>query len=311
MEPSYWKRYDRVFKHFSFKRIYEQILVLAGKLGNPFVKKSSRGPKFKINPYEYAAFIVFEIVTGDSKFRDMEQDSELFVQKHLDHSTFGKNFIKIPYDYLQRLLHVCAGLLESLLGTALAYIPDSTAVTTCFYKDNIREGKESRQKQTYKSHALVGYYPDKRIIYVKTAEGTNHHVSDSEGAVRMLKNYNKGWAYMPADKGYDYEKTYKAAEKAGLTSIIKKQKRANGPNSKHRKRSMYNETIYKELRPAVENNFGGLENKKLLNTTLKRPDNINKHNVIIHIRQTLYTYLRAIASSITLIIRQTPLKRKV
>ncbi len=72
---------------------------------------------------------------------------------------------------------------------------------------------------------------------------------------------------MPADKGYDYEKTYKAAEQAGLTSIIKKQKRANGPNSKHRKRSMYNEKIYKELRHAVENNFGGLENKGLLHTT--------------------------------------------
>ncbi len=136
--------------------------------------------------------MVFEIITDDSKFRDMEQDSELFVQKHLDHSTFSKNFIKIPYEYLQRLLHACASLLESLLGTALAYIPDSTSVTTRFYEENVRGGKESRHKQTYKSHVLVGYYPNKRIIYVKTAEGTDHHVSDSEGAARMLKNYDKG-----------------------------------------------------------------------------------------------------------------------
>ncbi|MDP2907282.1 MAG: hypothetical protein Q8O03_05055 [Nanoarchaeota archaeon] len=74
---------------------------------------------------------------------------------------------------------------------------------------------------------------------------------------------------------------------------------------------MYNEQIYKELRHPVENNFGGLENKKLLNTTLKREDNINKHKVIIHICQTLYTYLRTIISDITsytleLINRQTP-----
>lgn len=295
MEPSYWQRYDRVFKHFSYKKIYEHILSLARKLGTPFEKKSKRGRPFKITQTEYAAFMVFEIITNDSVYRNMEQDSELFLQKHIDHSTFGKNFIKIPYEYLQKLLHLCASLLESLLGKALAYIPDSTAITTKFYKDSIREGKKCRLLQTYKSHALVGYYPNKGIIYVKTAEGTDHHTSDSKGATLMLENYDLGWAYMPADRGYDYEETYKSSEKAELTSNIKKQKRPNGPKSKYRKRSIYIDRLYKEIRHIVECNFGGLENKGLLKTTLKRPDNINKYSIIIHVRQNLMAYLRLIA----------------
>jgi len=280
---------------------------LAMKLGEPFAKKGVRGPKLKLPSTTYAAYIVFEIITGDSHYRDMEQDAELFVDKHLDHSTFQRTFEKIPYDYLQQLLHAAGALLESLLGTAAAYIPDSTAVTTRRYHEIMYKGKARRVKQTYKSHALVGYYPDKGVIYVKAAEGTDHHVSDSAGAVSMLKVYDLGWAYFPADRGYDYERVYRAAEEAGLTSIIKKQKRKNGKKSKYRKRSMYREPLYRHLRPPVENNFGGLENKGMLVTSLRKPENIAKYSVIIHLRQTLFAYLRQTVLSVYLIMRQTRL----
>lgn len=165
-------------------------------------------------------------------------------------------------------------------------------MTTRHYHEIMYKGKLTRAKQTYKSHALVGYYPDKRVIYVKTAEGTDHHTSDSAGAVRMLKAYDLGWAYFPADRGFDYECVYRAAEEKGLTSIIKKQKRRNGKKSKCRKRSMYREPLYRHLRPPVENNFGGLENRGMLVTSLRKPENIDKYGVIIHLRQTLFTYLR-------------------
>ena len=39
MEPSYWKKYDQVFKHFSYKRVYEKVLSLAEDLGNPFFQE--------------------------------------------------------------------------------------------------------------------------------------------------------------------------------------------------------------------------------------------------------------------------------
>src|SRR3990167_2149205 len=63
---SYWKRYDLVFKHFSSKKLFKKILGFAKKLGEPFTKKSNRGPKFKINPYEYAAYTVFEIIAHNA-----------------------------------------------------------------------------------------------------------------------------------------------------------------------------------------------------------------------------------------------------
>lgn len=59
----------------------------------------------------------------------MEQDAELFVMKHVDHSTFQRNFEEIPYEYLQQLLQACAALLENLLGTALPS-PHTTTVTS-------------------------------------------------------------------------------------------------------------------------------------------------------------------------------------
>lgn len=100
-QPTYWQQYDQVFKRFSYKKIYEMIHSLAMNLGEPFAKQGTRGPKLKLPATTYASFITFEIITGDSHFRDMEQDAELFVYKHLDHSTFQRSFEKIPYEYLQ------------------------------------------------------------------------------------------------------------------------------------------------------------------------------------------------------------------
>jgi len=98
MQLTYWKKFDKVFKHFSGKKIYEEILKLVDLLGEPYKKKSNKGRKFKITPKEYTAIIAFKISSRDN-FRDMELDSELYVDEHIDHSTFGKNFFKIPYDY--------------------------------------------------------------------------------------------------------------------------------------------------------------------------------------------------------------------
>ena len=123
----------------------------------------------------------------------------------------------------------------------------------------------------------------------------------------MLREYDLGWAYLPADRGYDYEMVYRAAEEAGLTSIIKKQDRPNGKKSKYRKRSMYRETLYRALRHLVENNFGGLEHRGMLTTSIRKAENVAKYGVIIHLRQTLFAYLRqTVFSLFQLIMRQTP-----
>lgn len=291
-EPTYWQRYDRVFKYFSFKRIFHKICEIAKAIGQPFIKKSKRGRKFKIEPCEYAAYMAFEIITHNSPYRDMELSSELYVSEHIDHSTFGKNFIKIPYLYLQGLLRKCASLLESLLGKASIYILDSTGLITNIYEDSIHATKETRRRIWYKAHSFVGYYPDKGITYIKSGEGTDYYVSDAEGARRMLESYDLGWAYMPADRGYDFETVYESAHKAGLTAVIKKQNKASGKKSKRRKKSIFIESLYKEVRGIIETVYGGLENKGLLHTRLRRKDNIEKFGVVVQIRHNLMAYMK-------------------
>jgi len=128
LQPTYWQRYDRVFKHFSSTTIYQKIRELARKLGKPFDKLSRRGPKFKIPPEEYAAYEAYQIIADNASFRDMELDAELFVDKHLDHSTFHGNFLKIPYEYFSRLLQSVARMLEQLLGYCIATLMDSTGL---------------------------------------------------------------------------------------------------------------------------------------------------------------------------------------
>src|SRR3989344_2332202 len=96
-EPSYWKRYDQVIKHYSSRRLYCKILELATSLGSPYDNKQRRGHKTSVTSTEYTAYITFKLVKNGSPFRDMENDAELFFNKHIDHSTFQRNFIKIPY----------------------------------------------------------------------------------------------------------------------------------------------------------------------------------------------------------------------
>ena len=288
---SYWKRYDLIYKHFSYKKIYEKILGFAKNLGDPFTRKSKKGPKFKINHYEYAAYIAFETVTHNSPYRDMELGSELYVRCHIDHSTFGKNFIKTPITYFMELLQMTSQFLEKLLGTACCYIADSTGIVTNTFYDTEHQGKSIRRRLDYKAHSLVGYYPDKGITYIKEGLGTDKHTSDSGGAIKMLKNYSLGWAYFLGDSGFDFTQLHNKVREKGLYPLIKPRKdNAKGIRAKHREGFI--ESLYKELRHVVETIFGGLENKGLLRTKLRRADTICKHGVVLQIRHNLQQIMK-------------------
>ncbi len=305
---SYWKRYDLVFKHFSYKKLFKTILGFAKKLGEPFTKKSNKGRKHKIAPHEYASYMAFEIITHNSPYRDMELGSELYVGKHIDHSTFGKNFIKIPLEYFTKLLTIIAKFLESLLGTALCYIADSSGLVTNTYYDTEYKGKPIRRRLDYKVHSLIGYYPNKGITYIKNALGTDKHTSDSKGAVKMLKDYNLGWAYFSADSGYDFECLHKRIKEKGFYPLVKPRKnKVNRAIVTKKHRKIFLERVYRELRHVVETIFGGFENKGLLKTKLKRPDTICKYGVVLQIRHNMQQLMKlAVENCLKLLfIRQT------
>ena len=168
----------------SSKKIYEEVLKIIKKLGKPFEKKSNKGRNFKINSEEDAAFTAFKISGGDN-YREMELESELFVNEHIDHSTFGKNFFRILLDYLRKLLQLIGRMLESLLGHAKVHIPDSTKLSTDRYKEIIYQGKHRRVKETFKMHTIIQRHPKKQMAIIMDGFASDAHVSDAEGAVRM------------------------------------------------------------------------------------------------------------------------------
>lgn len=312
-QPTYWKRYDQVFKHFSSRTIYEKIRELTYRLGKPFIKKGKRGPKFKIDPEEYAAYEAYQIISHNASYRDMELDAELFVQKHLDHSIFHTNFLKIPYEYLNKLLCEVAHMLKQLLGSVVITLLDSTGLGTKRYEETIFKGKRKRRNKEFKLHTITSYHPKEKLTYFIDALSSDKHISDAEGATRLVKRNETG-GFHCGDRGYDAEKLYRAIlEKEGVP-IIKPKKHAPKLFSERAKgMKMYRKHIYDELRPVVETPYGGLENKGLIQTRCVRDDTIKKKGLLVALRHNLMTYMRVVVNQIGWlmgIIRQTRQFRK-
>lgn len=291
---SYWKRYDLVYKHFSFKKIFNKIFGFAKNLGEPFKKKSKRGAPFKVSPIEYATYIAFEIITHNSPYRDMELGSELYVNKHIDHSTFGKNFIRIPYEYFLKLLEKTSSFLEKLLGQVNLLIADSTGIHGHTYYDCDLVEKKTRRKKRFKINSLIASHPENNLTYVRTAIGSDLRLSDCEGAKQMLEKQPAMDCIFMGDKGYDYERVYQVCKDKGIKTNIKPCKHRSKRN-RIRKRMVkhYSENLYKNGRGVVESVFGGLSNKGLLNTKLRKLDCIRKHGLIGMIRHNLFTIFRS------------------
>jgi len=297
-QPTYWKRYDQVFKRFSSWQIYCKIKELTHGLGKPFEKRGARGPKFKIAPEEYAAYEFYQIIRTNASFRDMEQDAELFVGMHLDHGTFHKNFMKIPYEYLQRLLRAIVQLLEQLLGYCMITIVDSTGISTKQYEETLIKGKVKLRNKEYKLHTLLASHPDKQTTFYIDAMMSDKHISDAEGAKRLIVS-NQTTGYHLGDRGFDAEKVYEAIlEKEGIPIIKPKVHKAKMASYKAQGRTCYQEHIYREFRGVIETSYGGLENAGMIQTRCVREDSIAKKGMLAAIRHNLMVYLRAVAETV-------------
>jgi len=290
MKLSYWKRYDRVFKYFSPKKIYEKILGFAKKLGKPFKKKSNRGPKMKLQPEEYASYIAYKGSKGEA-YRDMELDSEMFFDKKIDHSTFGKNLKKISCEYLRKLLQLTGQFLERLLGHAKVHIPDSTKLSTDRYKNIIYQGKPRRVKETFKLHTMVQRHPKKKMTIIMDGFSSDAHISDAEGAVRMSQVLQEG-DILPADRGYDYEKVYMACAQRKVETNIKQQNKKSGKGFRYRKKAKFRKRSYKKQWGVVETRYATIENAGLTLTHYRTEDTRFKYGLILEIKQNIDNLLR-------------------
>lgn len=303
MQPTYWQRYDRVFKHFSSQTIYDKIRELAQNLGKPFDKAGKRGPKFKADPRAYAAYEAYQIIRYNAPYRDMELDAGLFLDRHLDHSTFHRNFLRMPYEYLVRLLQAIAQLLEQLLGYCIATLMDSTGLSTKQYEETLIKGKTKRRNKEFKLHTLNASHPDKKLTYYIDALASDKHTSDAEGAAQLLKR-NHTTGFHCGDRAYDAEKVYEQIlAREGVAIIKPKMYKAKLFSEKAKGRKMYRKHIYDALRPAIETSYGGLENSGMIQTRCIRDDSIKKKGILIAVRHNLMTYLRALASQVDWLIR--------
>ena len=244
----------------------------------------------KLLPEEYAAYITYKGSKGNA-YRDMELDTDFFFGKHLDHSTFGKNLQKIPYDYLRKLLQLTGRYLEKLLGHAKVHIPDSTKLSTDRYKDIIYQGKPRRVKETFKLHTMVQRHPKKQMTIIMDGISSDAHISDSEGSVRMSHVLREG-DILPADRGYDYEKVYAACAERKVRTNIKKQNRGDGKGFRHRKKAVFYKQSYKKQRGIVETRFGTIENAGLTLTHYRTEDTRFKYGLILLMKQNIDNLLR-------------------
>lgn len=290
MELSYWKRYDKVYKFFSSKEIYNKILGFAKNLGKPFEKKNNRGPKLKLDSEEYASYIVYKESKGEA-YRDMELDAETFFGKKIDHSTFAKNFQKIPIDYLRRLLQITGQYLESILGHAKVHVPDSTKLSTDRYKEIIYQGKPRRVKETFKLHTMVQRHPKKQMVIIMDGFSSDDHISDAEGAVRMSHVLHEG-DILPADRGFDYEKVYRACAERKVKTNIKPQDKKSGKGFRYRKKAKFRKRSYKKQRGIVETRYATIENAGLTLTHYRIEDTRFKYGLILEIKQNIDNILR-------------------
>jgi hypothetical protein len=289
-----WGLYDQFIKCYDADTAYNELLSLAKELGPPFEKKGTRGRKLAVSPEEYVAYTVFSW-NEQHTLIDMERYSSKFLgNKKLDHSTFGKNILKIPLFYFVLLIEAFAKRIEELLYRATIAIADSTMIATGIFEKRIHKGETILARKDYKLHILAGYLPDHCLTYIKTAMPSDKHISDAEGLVQMLDRLVEWLCYILADRGYDAEKVHEAVTKKKMINIIK---RKIHPSKMATYRSLtekfFNSRLYKEIRGIIETIFGGLTNKGLLTTRIKRPDTICKYCLAIAISHNQRTAIIA------------------
>lgn len=102
-KTTYWKQYDFLYKNYSKKDIYKKLKKKAKQLGQPYKKKGKRGRNPKFTPIEYAAFTCLQKIFRH-RYREMELEATLYLPDKADHSTFARNYAKIPEEYAENLI---------------------------------------------------------------------------------------------------------------------------------------------------------------------------------------------------------------
>jgi len=291
---TYWKRYDLLYKNHSKKDLFKRLKKEATKLGCPFVKQDNRGRKPKFKPKIYAAYLTLQKIFRH-RYRDMELEADLYLPDKADHSTFARNYAKIPESYIEQLI-------TNLVDKEFSYwIADSTCISTKIRVERIVQGTRNKVKLRDKFHIVIGYDPPTQTTFILGAKATDEHVSDSQGAIQIIKGKQSN-AYFLGDSAYNTYELHETVKEAGMFAQMKPDnKDIRKPMSvKAKQTKLFSKNLYKEIRGIVETIFGGATNAGLMLTYAKnehtrRLDTLMlavRHNLLASIRLCLGVFVR-------------------
>ncbi len=283
---TYWKRYDLFYKKHSKKSLFRKIKQECRKLGKPYKKKDKRGRKPKFSSITYTAFICLHKIFRH-RYREMELEATLYLPDKADHSTFARNYEKVPEEYIEKLIII-------LVNKEFIYwIADSTAMSSKITVERTRQGIRKKELLTDKYHIICGYDPPSQATLILGVKATDNHVSDSSGAIKILKD-KKSNAYFLGDSAYNTYELHEVVKEAGLFPLMKPDNKGikKKTSDKAKQVKLFSKNLYKEIRGIVETVFGGATNAGLILSYAKKEHTRRLDTLMLALRHNLMASIR-------------------
>ena len=298
MKPTttYRKRRDLMLKKFSTVKILDDITETTRRKGIVIIYK--RGRKCKIRKERLVSYILL-LKMFRRGYETMEQESELYLNEHYDHSDFAYHYNKLSENAIHSLTYLFRDQIYTLINEVYLHIFDSTALSTSVRAERTRQGIRKKEKLTDKLHTMLGYDPPFQIIVVEGMLMTNHHTSDSKGGEILLKQNNiRGYGF--GDSKYGTYGLIQLSEEQNIIPVFKQDKKRvrKALSAKARHRKIWNgnpKRMYKDIRGTGEVLYGAATRAGLIHTNSRRDDNRAKDGLLIGLRQNLFTYLRLLS----------------
>jgi len=286
--PTYWQKYDLLNKKYSKKEQFFELKKICIRQGLPYERSDPRGRKLKFDVFSYTAFLCVQKIYGH-KYREMELEADLYLPDRADHSTFARNFAKINEEYIEKII---VSFVDREFGF---WIADSTGISTKINVERINTGQRRKELLTDKYHLIVGYDPPTSTTMILDVKATDNHVSDSQGAIKMLENKHSN-AYFLGDSAYNTYALHEKAQEVGLFPLMKPDNKGirKKLSVKAKQVKLFNKPIYREIRGIVETVFGGATNAGLMITHAKLEHTRRLDTLMLALRHNLRASLRLI-----------------
>lgn len=299
-----------MLKNFSALSI---VSVLAEALkGSGIMLVTGCGRPCEVRKEKLIGFLLFAKLSGDV-YEQMETESELYLQRHYDHSAFQYHYTRLSHKDILQLTSLLEQRIKKMINEILLHIFDSTALSTSVREERLRQGTRNKEKLTVKFHTMLGYDPPFQLVVVEGMLASNNHTSDAQGARAILQGKDvKGYSF--GDSAFETYDFIDESRDKNLDVICKPTKKAvrKKLSAKAQLRKVWNgnhSRLYKDIRGTGEVLYGAATRAKIIHTNSIRDDNRGKDSLVIGLRQNLFTYLRL--KALIRIIRKTPQFRKL